>query len=91
MQTFLILALLGLLGAGGLYLVYRPHRRLGARDQLSVGGQDGDDDLVDRTIESRLAELEDQKKRGQLTDDEYRARKAELVGDKRRFRWRRHG
>jgi hypothetical protein len=78
-----IVVLLVLAGIG-LYFFYR--RRTTPGVTLTVERPE-DDDVA--TIDARVAELDAQKKRGEITDDEHRARMAELVGDRRKFKWRR--
>ncbi len=57
---------------------------------MAFGGDRSDDDEI-ATLDSKVTDLDGMKKRGEITEDEYRARMAELVGDRRKFRWRRRG
>ncbi|MBM3503213.1 MAG: SHOCT domain-containing protein [Alphaproteobacteria bacterium] len=79
------IVVLVILAGIGLYMLYRP--RSGSASAGVLVDRSDDEDVT--SVDSRIQELDAQKARGEITEDEHRARVAELVGDKRKFRWRR--
>ena len=81
-----VIAIIALFVLAGVGLYFFDRRRSPSGVALA-GDRMDDEDMA--TVDVKVTDLEAQKRRGEITDDEYRAKMAELVGDRRKFRWRR--
>ena len=79
-RLYIIVGLV-LLGLTGLWILMRKHENKGVNPGAQLPPLGDRDEAEDATIPSRLAELDEMRSRGEITEDEYASRCRHLLGD----------
>ena len=81
MSRFYIIIGLILLGLIGLWVLMRRRENKNANPGVQLPPLSDHDEAEDATIPARLAELDEMRARGEITEDEYESRRRHLLGD----------
>ena len=79
-RLYIIVGLI-LFGLIGLWILMRNHENKSVNPGAEPPPLSDRDEAEDATIPSRLAELDEMRSRGEITEDEYASRRRHLLGD----------
>ena len=79
-RLYIIVGLI-LLGLTVLWILMRKHENKGVNPGAQLPPSGDGDEAEDATIPSRLAELDEMRSRGEITEGEYASRRRHLLGD----------